>query len=32
MADQKSRNLHRYLCHGHCLFRAAVLRDLVSGV
>ena len=32
MADQKSRNPHRHLYHGHCLSRAAVLRDLVSGV
>jgi hypothetical protein len=30
--DQKSRNPHRHLYHGHCLSSAAVLRDFVSGV
>jgi len=31
-SDQKSRNPHRHLYRGHCLFRAAVLRDFVSRV
>ena len=30
--DQRSRNPHRHLHRGRLLFRAAVLRDFVSGV